>query len=454
MTSHATGRTSRYRDRWITPAVVLRFSVLSFMRNRDLQTAATLAFYGVLAWIPLCLAVLVVLSQVFVSSRQVSRAIEAVIIQIVPEYYEIILREVFSIAEQRTLGLIGLVPLLWSVVPLVTAIRSAFIGIFKTERPAGFLRDKLVDFTAVLCFLLLFIGLVALQALYATATGGPLSPRGPWWGEIARTFPLLAGILFLVLFFLVFSPVRLEWWNVLASALFTAALWSIVRPLFTAFLRFNPDYGLAFGSLKAVFVLVVWIYYTFAVLLLGTELLANIRRREALLLSRLLEQGRPGHAAPPPVPSRFIRFCEPGEVIFEEDAAGRDMFYILAGSVRILKKGQLLRNMTAGDYFGEMAMLIQAPRTATAVAAAPDTRLVVISESNFDTILRENPRIVLAFLREISERLRALNEKVNDVSGNCRAAAMETEGERSAAKDPKGGSSPDRTRQDGKGDRT
>jgi len=453
LTSHATGRTPRYRDRWITPAVVLRFCLLSFMRNRDLHTAATLAFYGVFALIPLCLAVLVVLSQVFVSSRQVSRAIEAVIIQIVPEYYEIILREVFSIAEQRTLGLIGLVPLLWSVVPLVTAIRSAFIGIFKTERPAGFLRDKLVDFTAVLCFLLLFIGLVAVQALYASAMGGSLTPRGPWWAEIDRTFPLLAGILFLGLFFLVFSPVRLEWWNVLASALFTAVLWSIVRPLFTVFLQFNPRYGVAFGSLKAVFVLVVWIYYTFAVLLLGTELLANIRRREALLLSRLLEQGRPGHAAPPPVPSRFIRFCEPGEVIFEEDAAGRDMFYILAGSVRILKKGQLLRNMTAGDYFGEMAMLIQSPRTATAVAAAPDTRLVVISESNFDTILRENPRIVLAFLREISERLRALNEKVDDVSVNCRPAAKGAEEERNAAKDAQAGLSPGRRSYDGKGGR-
>ncbi|MCU0583979.1 MAG: cyclic nucleotide-binding domain-containing protein, partial [Syntrophales bacterium] len=55
------------------------------------------------------------------------------------------------------------------------------------------------------------------------------------------------------------------------------------------------------------------------------------------------------------------------------------MFYILSGAVRILRKGQLLREMAAGDYFGEMAMLIQAPRTAAAVAASPDTRLVVIS---------------------------------------------------------------------------
>jgi len=120
-------------------------------------------------------------------------------------------------------------------------------------------------------------------------------------------------------------------------------------------------------------VLVVWIYYTFAVILFGAELLANTRRREALLLARLLEERKPGAASVPFVPSRFVRSFEPGEVIFEEDSRGREMFYILSGAVRILKKGKLLREMSAGDYFGEMAMLIQAPRTAAAVAAAPDT---------------------------------------------------------------------------------
>ena len=228
--------------------------------------------------------------------------------------------------------------------------------------------------------------------------------------------PPLAGALFLAIFFLVFSPVRLEGWNILVSAIFTAGLWSVVRPLFVAFLQYNPDYGLTFGSLKAIFVLIVWVYYTFAVILFGTELLANIRRREALLLSRFFEDRKSDAAPFPVVPSRFIRSHEPGEVIFEEDSTGREMFYILSGSVRILKKGHLLREMVAGDYFGEMAMLIQAPRTAAAVAAAPDTRLVAISESNLETILRENPKIVVSFLKEMSGRLRSVNEKVDDCS--------------------------------------
>ncbi|NPV03393.1 MAG: YihY family inner membrane protein [Syntrophaceae bacterium] len=410
-----TCRMTRYRDRWLIPAVVLRYTVLSFVRNRDIHTAATLAFYGVFALIPLSVAVLFLLSQVFVSSRQVSAAVEAIIIEIVPQHYEVILREVFTLAERKALGFIGLILLLWPVVPLARAIRAGFLNVFKAERSGGFIRDKLLDFVAVLSLLMMFLVLVAGQILYAAASAEAIAPAGTLRALPEGVMPLLTGTLFLSVFFLVFCPVALEWWNLLLGALAAAVLWSIVRPLFALFLQVNPDYGLAFGSLKAVFVLVVWIYYTFAVILFGAELLANTRRREALLLARLLEERKTGEAAFPPVPSRFIRSFEPGEVVFEEDSRGRDMFYILSGAVRILKKGQLLREMTAGDYFGEMAMLIQAPRTASAVAAAPDTRLVVISESNLEAILRENPRIVVHFLREMSGRLRAINERIDDL---------------------------------------
>ncbi len=416
MTFLSTSPFQRHRDRWITPIVVVRFSVLSFLRNRDLHTAATLAFYGVFALIPLCLAVMFLLSQFFVSSQRVSRGIEHLIIQIVPQYYEIILREVFILAETKTFGFIGFILLLWSIVPLVSTIRTGFINVFKTERTAGFVREKLIDFGSVLLFLLLFIGLVGGQILYATALGDYLAQSSGLTDALNDAVSPLAAALFLAFFFLVFSPVRLEWWNLLVSAIFTAGLLSVVRPLFVAFLQYNPDYGLTFGSLKAIFVLIAWVYYTFAVILFGTELLANIRRRESLLLSRFFEDRKSDEAPFPVVPSRFIRSHEPGEVIFEEGSQGREMFYIVSGSVRIFKKGHLLKEMVAGDYFGEMAMLIQAPRTAQAVAAATDTRLVAISESNLETILRENPTIVVSFLKEMSNRLRSVNEKVDDSS--------------------------------------
>ena len=149
--------------------------------------------------------------------------------------------------------------------------------------------------------------------------------------------------------------------NLLVSALLTAVLWSIVRPLFTAFLQYNPDYGVAFGSLKAIFVLVVWIYYTFAVILFGTEVLANTRRREALLLSRLLELGPPGGKAFPPVPTRFIRSFERGETIFEEDSRGRDMFY-QPQRRRLQFVHLLLNGLAGGGLWRNLAVIGRALR--------------------------------------------------------------------------------------------
>ena len=57
-------------------------------------------------------------------------------------------------------------------------------------------------------------------------------------------------------------------------------------------------------------------------------------------------------------------------------------------------------------------MLLSAPRTATATAATPDTRLVVISHDNFDMILRENPGIVQKILKEMASRLKTTNERI------------------------------------------
>ena len=410
----------RQHPRWLTLSVVAKFSVQSFLRNRDLEKAATLAFYGVFALIPLSLTVLFLFSQYVVSSQQASQAIERIIVEIVPEYSEIILREVFSLADQKAVGLIGLLPLLWALVPLVRSIRSAFFSVFRTEKAGGFIRDRLVDFVAVLLFLFLFMGLVGGQILYDSARAYGLGQTTLLMRLLNFAGPPLAGTLFIALFFLVFAPVRLEWWNLLLSACFTACLWLIVRPIFVLFLRFNPDYGLAFGSLKAVFILVVWVYYTFAVILFGMELLANIRRREALLLSRLFEGGRRYAGTSAGVPSRFVRSYETGEVIFAENSQGHEMFYILSGVVRIQKKELLLREMRAGEYFGEMALVIQVPRTAAAVAAAPDTRLAVISESNLETILRENPKIVFSILQEMSKRLQHQNDQLDDLAGGGR----------------------------------
>jgi len=73
--------------------------------------------------------------------------------------------------------------------------------------------------------------------------------------------------------------------------------------------------------------------------------------------------------------------------------------------------------MRAGEYFGEMAMLLEAPRTATAQAGPEGARLATIERGNFELILRENPHIVRGLLKEMADRLKATDQKLNNHGG-------------------------------------
>jgi membrane protein len=156
---------------------------------------------------------------------------------------------------------------------------------------------------------------------------------------------------------------------------------------------------------------IIWAYYTFAVILLGAEVIANVRRREALLLKGLFAPGE-GAAVSKTLLDRFIRTCGEGEILFREGDSGSEMYYVLSGEVSLSLRGSQLIALKEGGYFGEMSMLLSAPRTATAAVAAPGTKLVVISHDNFDMILRENPGIVQKILKEMASRLKTTNERI------------------------------------------
>ena len=60
-----------------------------------------------------------------------------------------------------------------------------------------------------------------------------------------------------------------------------------MRPAFTLFLTLNDSYGSVFGSMKNLFISITWLYFNFAVFLLGTELIATLRKQDVLLLKDL-----------------------------------------------------------------------------------------------------------------------------------------------------------------------
>jgi CRP-like cAMP-binding protein len=98
----------------------------------------------------------------------------------------------------------------------------------------------------------------------------------------------------------------------------------------------------------------------------------------------------------------------PGTVIFRQGDPGDKFYLIRTGRVRVFREDASLETeisvLQAGDDFGEMALFMDEPRSAT-VAALEETRLMVLSKEQFQSILRDFPNVTFAFVRQMSERI-------------------------------------------------
>lgn len=108
---------------------------------------------------------------------------------------------------------------------------------------------------------------------------------------------------------------------------------------------------------------------------------------------------------------------EPGELIFSEGEIGKALYIILDGSVSVTKKcgetDAVLAELQAGSYFGELALIDQMPRFASA-SAVGKTTLLIMYKSYFDNLIKGNPAISSRVLLNLVELLSAYVRKNNE----------------------------------------
>ena len=106
-----------------------------------------------------------------------------------------------------------------------------------------------------------------------------------------------------------------------------------------------------------------------------------------------------------------------GDTIVREGDPGDSLFVILAGKVRVDKKGEAINVLQAGDVFGEMSLVRDRARSATVVALAP-TELLLLHRTDFETFLRDETRLGVKILRHF---VHVLAERLEDSSSELSA---------------------------------
>jgi CRP/FNR family transcriptional regulator len=101
------------------------------------------------------------------------------------------------------------------------------------------------------------------------------------------------------------------------------------------------------------------------------------------------------------------------DVIFEEGSTGRELFVVLDGEVEIAKVSGASKisiiKLGKGEFFGEMAVIDGSARSATAIASAPNTKVMRINHARFVYLVSQQPAFALMVMDALSKRLRASN---------------------------------------------
>ncbi len=123
-----------------------------------------------------------------------------------------------------------------------------------------------------------------------------------------------------------------------------------------------------------------------------------------------------------------------GEVIFRQDEASDHMYEICQGRVGIFldyesENQKMIAELSAGQFLGEMGMIEDLPRSATAVALQDGTALLAVAEDEIPAYFRDRPEQMLLLMKQLSFRIRERTQQYDDTRRALAAAiAAEKEG--------------------------
>jgi membrane protein len=263
----------------------VRRALRYFLDHDGFFLAAGLSFYVVTCIVPFLLLLLAG-GAYLVSDEMALREILQRLAVLLPVYQseiEAMMRDVVN--ARGVSSLIGTVVLVFFASQLFAATRLVLNRVFQ-RKGRSFIRGMLFDIGMIVLLTALFFVTVAITAAFAWVRGLALLfgksaflPAVFHWAGLLLAV-LFNGALFVVLYRYV-PTTRVGWNSVLAGSLATAVLWEIAKQAFRWYIEGIGVYSAVYGSFGVTIALMMWVYYSALVFVLGAALIRSLEERAA-----------------------------------------------------------------------------------------------------------------------------------------------------------------------------
>lgn len=267
---------------------VLKESISSFKEDRCLNLSAAIAFYAILAIIPF-LYLLVSLLGFFVGSEgEVLPKVNSYITQLIPFISDIVLREVGRInLGSGFFAWLAFLFMLWSSTLIFDSIEFSLTKVFKLENVRPFWVSKIMSLLFVpvagLVFILLQTFNLFVDAFVRLNNHFGIIIIPLFLNNIVMKyiFPFLLTFLLLTALYAIVPPGKVFLRQSMIGGLLCAILLEVAKHAFRWSISHNPNYGLIYGSLNTIILMVLWIFYASALFLFCAEIIFAYQKQKA-----------------------------------------------------------------------------------------------------------------------------------------------------------------------------
>jgi membrane protein len=258
-----------------------------FFRHNCFNLAAAVAFYSILSLIPFFFVVVSLAGRLVGSSKPVMDSIDRLLADAIPFYSDLLMNEVTKISlGSGFYGLIGLLFILWTGSLIFDSLEYAFNRVFESPRRRPYLRTKLMGLAVFPAGGFLLTLVFFLSALLGMAESLPVAEYLPFLGRFQTTaievalasIPHLFLFAVLVLAFRIVPAIRVSYGQACLGAAISTLGWVVLKLVFGLVIIPNPNYGVVYGSLKAMIILILWIFFAVCLVLFSAELIAARKR--------------------------------------------------------------------------------------------------------------------------------------------------------------------------------
>jgi membrane protein len=279
---------SRLIRYWHSFWVLVRDAAIGWMDHNASRTGAALAFYTVFSLAPILLLSIAIAGLFFGQEAARGEIFEQISGLIGPSGAAAVQSVVKNASQSSGGALTTVFSVITVIIGATTALAELKAGLDKIwdvppERRQGFwylVRTRLLSVGVILALaFLLLVSLVisaALTALEKLSRGQQIFNLLLGWFNVSIAFVLVAALFGTI--YKVLPSVRIAWRDVTIGALVTAALFSIGKYVIGAYLG-NSGLGSTYGAAGSIILLLVWVYYSAQIFLLGAEFTRSYAHR-------------------------------------------------------------------------------------------------------------------------------------------------------------------------------